>query len=391
MNKSNSMTEKINLSHLIKLQNQKFPVAYSAICSILEESETSTEYLTACLGLAKAKQKKLGLLTKRNGRHPLTATIRELNRERHQYFLSLRGSVNNASRLPFSESREAAKVLDAWLYNYQAFINTYRIDDQTNLANQLTQDLNNYPKIAQAMETLNLTQVLASIGVITDSIKEAKEERSIDRDTQRRIALELRRDAYEVLKTLINALDLAIKLDDENSATYKGYWNRIVRMVDDYNAVSESRRTRKRNTAAKNEQPEEGEASGEMGDGAEGNEPTTDATPKTMKTGVRNRPRNAATMGSGVDMDLQKKEETNADWDATEVAMNGSGTINGADASSDNGNVAKADNAAKGDAEMDLAAGSGGNGLNDASQNSSAKAGGDATGHSDAFEQESDS
>lgn len=346
----------MNISYLNKLRNQTFPVAYASILSTLEESVITEEYLTECLELANAKQDELGFLENKRAKHPLTKIISELIKDRHDYFLSLKGSVTNALKSPIQANREAAKLLAAWLERYQEYLKTPRMYEQTNLMNQLNQDIERYDNISEGMATLNQVEVFDSIKLITREIQQKLRERSKDRQSQTRMVNVLRREALEALKTLMNALDMAIKLNSENSTIYLGYWNEIVRTLDEFNAKALSRRTRKRNTAEKNEQPVDTEVDGEMDDVPEGDTEMTPPAPKTT-TAMRSRPYNVLRLNESMDMDLQTVEKAHEDWDATNDAMNGSGTINNNDVTTTNGSdTAKADDATADNKAMDDAA-----------------------------------
>lgn len=374
---------KLKISYLSKLRNQKFPEAFDNICTFLERGEITEDYLAACLNNVKAKKGELILLRNKRMKHPLTRTMSELNSARQDYLLSLRSTITNSFRSPYADERNAAKVLDIWLDGHREYLSKPRIHDQNRLVYQLTEEVDKDSALESAMELLNLTRIFGSIKMATSDIKAAFVKRSADQEAHNKKAAELRDGAYEWMKLLINALELAIKLESENSATYVGYWNEIAKMLDNFNASEQSRSTRRRNTAEKNEQSVDDEVDGEMDVEVMSNTPATRTTPKTTTT-MRNTPYSAAGLNNGMDMDLQNVEETNEDLAATGDAMNGSGTINNNDvAAPTDGNTAQADDAMTDNVAASEATATGNGELTDGNPKT-ATADGGTTGHSDA-------
>lgn len=402
------MKKKLSISYLGKLTNQKFPAAYASILTTMEESVITEDYLKECLEVAKAKQDELGFLGNMRSKHPLTKVISEMNSSRHAYLLSLRGSANNALKSPFDDERKAGMVLVAWLEKYHQQLTAPRIYEQHNLVNQLNEDIDKYENIAEAMTTLNIARVFSSIRMITEDIAKTHKQRTRDKNAGNRLARLLRTNALTELKRLMNALDVAITQNSENRAVYVGYWNDIATELDAHNAAAESRKTRKRTAAEKDDKADGAEADGTEADGQMnqmgsmgdmGND-GADNAPKARSTGATaTAMRNSvyATAGAkggmdmagdvdmDVDMDLQNAKQTNEDLATTSNATMGGGAINSNDvATTADGNLgqpddAKADDAASGDANSTSTAT--GNGELTGGDANSASTDGGSTGH----------
>lgn len=341
-----SEMRKINLSSLNRLRNQEFPDVFRAICSVLERDEITETYLADFLEKAKAKRGGLGLLKNMMRKHPITKPINDMTEDRHNYLMSITGKITAGLKSPLANERKAAQVLDVWLQRYSANLKKPRTTEQNTLVEQMTEDIEIDTNIAEAMESLDLDPSFASIKLITADIMKAFDDRSENREIERIMAKEVRREAYEAMKRLINALDMAIEEGNENSAKYIRYWNEISKIIDAY-YVKVQMRSKWYQYAAdkKKEQAVDNETEGEMGDGADGNTPAQRTTPR-MFTTMQNKPYSAAGLDNGMDMDLQNAGETNVDLAATGDAMNGSGTINNNDvATPSDGNTAQADDA----------------------------------------------
>ena len=327
---------RLSLSYLGELRNQEFPDAYASICRKLEGCVITEEYVTECLELAIAKQGELGLLKNMRAKHLLTTTISELSKDRQDYFRLLNATVKNAFRSPFEEDRKAAKLLDLWLDRYREFIYKPKMSHQHNLVNQLNDDIANNPEIAKAMDTLNLIEILSSIEATTEDIKAAEDERSRDREAQSRAASELRRNATEAIKSLMDALRIAITLKSENSATYVGIWNEVCMKLGELNAATQSRRTRMRTAAKKAKENENEKGSEQPNDDdvdvkkekkkeVQGDIQPTSTAPKSTSV-MQSRPYSMLRMEEHMDGDLQNVEKANDDGAATNRAMNGDKT-----------------------------------------------------------------
>ena len=356
--------KELHLSHMMRLKNQEFPEAFLTICSILERTELNEPYLAACLDLAKVEFNKLGLLKNRRRKHPLSRTLRELIFERHDYFSALRGRVTFCLKSPDAKERQAARVLHFWLEGYSELLSRPRMKQQNLLINQLLDDMSNSTAISDAMDDAGLRSYFNSIVDITQQIRDTILERSAERQKYREKAETLKRNAYETMKILTNALEMAIKLDSEDRDMYVDYWNEICGILTMFNTDARNRATRRRTAAEKeearkeNEQPMEGDedANAELddevlGDALEGDANMDDvpvvrsAKSRSIQT-LRNEPYHVVRLNGNGDMgtDLQPLKEEVEEPVSTADAMNGSGTLINDDAkASGNGTTVKAE------------------------------------------------
>lgn len=386
---------KINISGLSNLRNQEFPDALASIITILESDVVTEEYVLECLNVAKAKRDKLGLLKSRRKGHPLSATLRELNYNRHDYLLSFKGKINYGLKSPIETERKAAKVLNVWLDRYNEHLSSAKIHEQNTLVDQLADDVDTNDYLAEALNDAGLMNAFDSIKMITIEIREVFHDRSKDREEHKRKAYDRRRDAYEAIKMLLNSLEMAIKLKSENSDIYVGYWNEISRLLDRFNAKVQSRVTRRKNAAEQDQTPIEDEVDVEdmdnmedddmgdidnmdddnmegdnMDDVAEGDIEVTSTTPKSTMV-MKSRPYSVVRLNESMDKDLQDLEKANEDWAATNGAMMESETINNDDVTtSDEGDTAKADDAETDNVAMDDATAGNGGLIDNASETS---------------------
>lgn len=374
--------DKLNISYLNRMRNQEFPDVFRAICSVLERDEITETYLADFLDKAKAKKDGLGLLKNMMRKHPITKTIRDMTLDRHDYLSSLTGKITAGLKSPLADERKAAQVLDVWLERYSAYLKLPKTTEQNTLVEQMADDIEIDSDIDEAMESLDLNSTFDSIKIITADIQNAYDRRSEDMEAQRIMANKVRREAYRAMKRLINALDMAIEEDNENSEKYIRYWNEIGKILDQFYAKVQMRSTWYKYAAEKkkNEQPVDGEVDGEMGDDANGNAPAARSTPR-MTTTLRSTPYSTAGLNNGMGMDLQNGEETNEDLATTNDAMMGSGTINNNDvAAPTDGNTAQADDAKTDDVATSEATATGNGELTDGDAKT-ATADGGTTGH----------
>lgn len=326
--------KKLNISYLIRLRNQQFPEAYGTICSILERNEITEEYVTACFENVKAQRQKLGFLQNMKVKHHLSGTISELNNDRQDYFLSLKGRVASNLRSPNETERKAAKVLDLWLEGYREFLSTPRILEQNLLVDQLSEDIETQARIGTAMREAGVMEIFESIELITADIRTAYLQRSQEKEAQSRKANALRSEAYAAMKTLLNGIGMAIDLKSEDSAMYVGYWNEISTVLDQFNVKTLNRATRKKNATEGKEEPMEDLVDGDKGGEAEGDTPVTRIAPKMTWASTKSKPYGEMSL-DGMDVDLQNGAGADENSTSTTNAMSGSVTngveTNGAD------------------------------------------------------------
>lgn len=275
-------------SHLMKLKNQEFAVAYNEVIDLLDSEDITVEYVTKALAGAKAESAKLVFLRNMRRKHHLTHPINQLMVDRNDYFTALTMSVKTGLKLPSPASREAAAVLTQWLEAYKEPLSKVRLVQQTSLATQLLEELSREPRIMSAVEELALEGVLESIANANSDVKVQIQKRAKDLVASRRKAQELKRNAYEKLMVLLDALKMAIKLGDGERAVYVRYVNEINQVLDFYRATVTSRNTRNKNAAEQKKAEQEGELEGKpedgLDDGDQGDGVSTDTKSKSSSS-----------------------------------------------------------------------------------------------------------
>lgn len=352
--------QNINVSYLYRLRNQAFPEAFSTICSILDRSEIAEEYLAACLAKAKAHIPKLVCLKNMNLTHPLTKKLSDMKYERHDYFLAIKGRVSNNLRSPKETERKASAVLDLWLHGYRQYLATASINEQNNLVIQMADDISSDLEIATAMDDADCSDIFSAIESLSINIKDAILKRSADRVAKRRKADVVRRAAYKDMKTLLNGIDMAINLGSDDSSTYVGYRTEISDILNQFNAKTMSRATRKKNAEDAQKDREEGNSAD---GGARGMEVLGNSmmTPKMAqpKSTTMSGPYSVLAKHEDMGMDLQKGDSANASLTTEPLAMSESETNGGSLVDNDK----KAEATATGNGDL------GNNALGDAPQN----------------------
>ena len=304
-------------SHLMQLRNQEVAVAYDEIIDIVAGEEITVDYVAEAYNDLVTESEKLVVLRNMNKKHHLTKTIREQNDERYGYFTVITDTVKTALKSPFQDKRAAAKVLNEWLEPYRKSLSRPLLGVQTTLVKEISDEVDKIERVAEAIDTLDLIPVFNSIKLITQDIKFNITERGKELSAERREAKRLKRSGYAKVNVFLNSIEMVLNLNGENKETYLRYAKEINERLDYYKTALQSRSTRFK-TAAEKEQ-----ANSDKGNNAEGNITTTSASSESDGT-MRSTPYNLTSfVDEGMDMDMQIKEKTNEDSTTTD-ALNGS-------------------------------------------------------------------
>ena len=313
-------------SHLMQLRNQEIRAAYDEILLVFEDKEITIEYVAEAFDDAKAESKKLVILRNLNKKHHLTKTIRELTLNRFDYFTVITDTVKTALKSPKAAERAAAKILSEWLEPYKKSLQRPLIAVQTTLIEEMADEVDIKPRIDDAIESLDLTEVLDSIKIATADIKASINKRNSDMMAENRKAHQTKRSAYAKMVIFLNSVEMVLNSNGEDKATYLRYANEVNRHLDSYKATILSRSTRYKNAAEKDE------ATSDVDNNAEGGIETTSATTES-NVALRSTPYNlTSSIDKGMDMDMQSKEKTNEDSTTTDaltdnVTKNGNGVL----------------------------------------------------------------
>ena len=272
-------------SHLMRLKNQEFSVAFNGIISLLDPQEVTVEYVQKALDEALEESAKLVELRNMRRKHHLTKVITELIYQRNDYLTSLTATIRGLLKSPFEDTRKAAEVLNDWLDAYREPLSKARLVQQTSLTEQLMDDVESHKRLSDAITTLDMLELFQVITASTQNIKTHTKARAKDMAANRRKAQELKQSAYEKLMVLFDAITMAIKLNDGDRVLYVRYVREINQLLNFYMATVLSRTTRNKTAADKKQQDKmEKEDEGDEGEEEE-NDPT--ATSSNMGMGGR--------------------------------------------------------------------------------------------------------
>lgn len=147
--------------HLLnRLVNKEFPGAYRQIVTHLEGVEFAVEDVQLAFNAVKAKVANLDYIKSNLVLHPLTAELAELNEERHQHLLSLKGRVVYAKKSPIVEERKAAKTLHVWISREHDSFTSKNKERQNDAVHRIEHDLTLDIEMINALETLGISSTV---------------------------------------------------------------------------------------------------------------------------------------------------------------------------------------------------------------------------------------
>ena len=317
------------LTYLIRLRNVEFQVAYAKICSQFEGEVFEAENVQQSFDAAQNYLPEVRKLKNMRLQHPLTETIGELTKERHQSLLSLRGRVTYFLKSPLNDERTAAKTLDTWLYGYREDLIYPSIKAQSGIVDSMAENLDVDEAISEAAVALGLVSTLNSLKLMSTDIKSADNKRLKDRKAKLLKANIIRDAAYKKMNTFWKSIEVVLELKTVDIAKYTNYLDDINWAMADFRSSYLSKTTRNANAALKAEEEKD----------AEDNSESSNPTPSNRATGGE---LNARTFNT---LDLQQpapdtKSSTNGE--APKNATNGSDVLPNQTEKSDD--ASKADN-----------------------------------------------
>lgn len=242
------------LPFMAQFSNEDFKICFELVCTNLEEKEFTVDDIQLSYANAKAYISQLEVLRSDSGPHPLTQSIQEKRNLRHDYLRSVRGRVTYFLKSPVSGERDAAKVLDAWLYRFRKNLNKRSIFKQSEMVQNLNKDLTVNPAISQALETLGLTDTFDGIVYVTSALLQEHATRKSENLAMTLKSREVRDVAYDKMRTLQTTIETAIKLDKGDVNVLKGYLKIINSNITDTKTLHLNSTTRRINAAIKAEE-----------------------------------------------------------------------------------------------------------------------------------------
>ena len=245
------------LPFMAQFSNEDFKICFELVCTNLEEKEFTVEDIQLSYANAKAYISQLEVLRSDGGPHPLTKSIQEKRDLRHNYLRSVRGRVTYFLKSPISDERDAAKLLDAWLYRFRKNLNKRSIFKQSEMVQNLNKDLTYNLLISQALETLGLTSTFDGILNVTTALLHEHATRKKENLAMTLKSKEVRDVGYDRMKTLQTTIETAIKLDKGDEDELEEYLKIINSNISDTKSLHLNSTTRRINAALKEEERKE--------------------------------------------------------------------------------------------------------------------------------------
>lgn len=326
------------LTYLIRLRNVEFQVAYAKICSQFEGEVFEAENVQQSFDAAQNYLPEVRKLKNMRLQHPLTETIGELTKERHQSLLSLRGRVTYFLKSPLDNERTAAKTLDTWLYGYREDLNYPSIKAQSGIVDNMSVSIDVDAALFEAVETLGLIPSFDSLKMTTADIKLADNKRLKDRKAKLLKAKIIRDVAYSKMNTFRKSIEVVLELKTVDVIKYSNYLDDINWAMADFRSSYLSKTTRNANAALKAEEEKD----------AEDNSESSNPTPSKRATGGK---WNARTFNNLSLQNDTSGSESSTNGEAPENATNGSDVLPNQTEKSDD--ASKADNNASDGSEKE--------------------------------------
>ncbi len=270
-----------NVSVLTRLRNQEFPDAINTIYSLLEEEEIEVVYIKECYAVLKAQLPKLNTLRNNKLIHPLTEVIVEEKALRFDYLQVMRSKVNLALRSPIVKEREAAKRLKLWLHGHRLYYTSRSELNQSSMVGFMNNDLAEIETLTEDLTTVGASTHLNAILSLDASIKMKHLQRTKELGEAKLRDDALRSAVYKDVKTLFNAIEMALKLKNGVDAFHMGVIRNINSYLLQFYIVYESRKTRKKNLALAEGEKEKDEENAQGGE-------TPVITMRMSETGMMN-------------------------------------------------------------------------------------------------------
>lgn len=242
------------LSYMRKLRNHEFAEAYSLIASNVGLEELEADYLSQAVDNVKGYAKNLTYLRNLKRRHPITEQIDLLKNERHQYLLSIRGRVAYYMKSPMKDEQVAAKRLSVWLSAYHEFFKGARIHAQSNLVDNMCDEIETTEAIQGPIEELGLIYTIQTIQAITSNIRRLHLQRLQEVKEESAQAKHIRDTAFAHIATLWKSLEVSTSLNTHDGALCRSLFESINWVIIDFKAKYLDKVTRRENEKLKEEQ-----------------------------------------------------------------------------------------------------------------------------------------
>lgn len=239
------------LSYMRKLRNHEFAEAYSLIASNVGLEELEADYLSQAVDNVQGYAKNLTHLRNLKRQHPITEQIDLLKNERHQFLLSIRGRVAYYMKSPMKDEQVAAKRLSVWLSAYHEFFKGAKIHAQSNLVDNMCDEIDTTEAIFSSVEALGLTRTIDSIKLVTTDIRRLHLQRLQEVKEESAQAKHIRDTAFAHIVTLWKSLEVSTALDTHDGALCRSLFESINWVIIDFKAKYLDKVTRRENEKLK--------------------------------------------------------------------------------------------------------------------------------------------
>lgn len=203
------MTKKINDLSWTRLKNGVHFSGASRVAELAEEDAAVSENAASQLNVLKNKLAKEDEYYKISLKNKKTDTIKEQDRLRDNYYISIKEIASAMTRVPDEEMQDAATDVLQSIKDYNISVRDQLID-QTGKTKNIVTDFQT--KLATQIEKLGLTSLVEKLKATNDNINTLMKERDVENSVKELGALKAARvetdAAYERLVERVNALNV---------------------------------------------------------------------------------------------------------------------------------------------------------------------------------------
>lgn len=250
----------ITQSFMRKLTNNEFQVLVHNVFDLLGEAAIEEPHIIELIQNAEKHLEVLVDLGKKPRAHKNTKLIKELILERREQLLAIKDATDGFVRTKSEATSGAAAVLSDWLLKDRSQLGSRGINIQSGIAQRLIDEAGRNPKIAESLETLNLTESFEELMSLTNRITKLLQARVNERNEAKRKRDRRRQKCCFDLDMLFKAMQAQANMEGAfNRQDYYNLCMDIKSFLDAANAIRESRSTRSSNEKAPSEvEPETG-------------------------------------------------------------------------------------------------------------------------------------
>ena len=242
--------EKLQIGFMKDLRNREFKELYNKIIKLLSEKQLENDNIKIAFERIIPYKEKFKHALTAKGTNEYSAVNKALTPIRNNYLISLRKRIESHQRCENPVERAAARIINDVLQKYGKKYYVATITTQSVFVNDLVDHINNQPDFKNAIQVLNMEDLMDAIIKITQEVElnVALFTASNVRSKMKRKGV--RKAAFVDLKVLIdniNSTYLLHRNDDEKSEIYRELVFDINTDVKNYRMRLKSRKTKQNN------------------------------------------------------------------------------------------------------------------------------------------------